>query len=393
MRIFFLIFSTFTVFTASAQAQIESDLDAELVTVLSGYGDIDGEPQPENAMAELSLSGSASKVLQNGVEVTARFAFRAQNDHPDRPGFAGHVIDCPPTVAGCPNMNGEGIQGAFSRLTSMSDGQEYGARGSLESAYLAFDGGWGELVLGRDTGVAQRFYEGGPTVFSLARSENPILDPSGINIARVRNDISSTAEKVSVVSPRILGFRIGGSYTPDASVRRLDLNTGETFDNVLEAELGEAWEFGIQGYHFFREADLRLRGSLTWSQASVETAIYDDVETWSYGFELEKRDVYQIGASYLTSSNGGLGDYHSMAAGGAWYRNDWAFKLSGNKSEDEALGLEGWTSTIGFGRSLGDHVDFTLGYRFAQTESNLRQFGTTQSLDREGVLLEIRISE
>ena len=258
MRIFFLMFLTSLVFSASAEDLVELETNAELTLILA-VGDNDSSVrEPQNAMAEVAISTTASKILQNGAEVSGHLAFRAQTDHPARPGFSGAIYDCPPALAACPSIAGQGVRGAFSRIGSLGATDETGPRGSLELAYISVDGGWGEVGLGRDSGVGARFYEGGPTVFTLARDHDPILDPTGLVIARTRNDISSTAEKISYVTPRLLGVRAGISYTPDASVRRLDLNTDYSSAGIIEPELDDAVEVGLQGSRLLRKADLRV---------------------------------------------------------------------------------------------------------------------------------------
>ena len=264
-------------------------------------------------------------------------------------------------------------------------------RGSLELAYIAVDGGWGEVVLGRDSGVGARFYEGGPTVFSIARDHDPILDPTGTNAARTRNDISSTAEKVSYVSPRLLGVRVGASYTPDASVRRLDLNTGYTYAGILEPELDDAMEVGLQASRLLRTSDLRVRGSLTWSKAMSATPFYEDTETTSFGVDVERRDQFRLGFSMLNSSNGGLGDYQSLAGGAEVYWSDWRLGLNGTSSEDKLLELDARSMTVGASRDLNDHVSFTIGYRNSQTRLNSVPSALRNNLNQDKVLLELRI--
>ena len=390
MRIFFLMFFASLSFSASAQDGIETDLDAEM-TLVGAFMDESTGRSPRNGMGEISVSGSASKVLANGVEISGNVTFRGQTDHPQRPGFAGSVIDCPPNLSGCANLNGSALRGSFSRLSTQPFADDAGARGSLERAYVEIDGGWGALTLGRDDGVGARFFEGGPTVFSLARDRDPILDPTGINSVRTRNDISSTAEKASYVTPRLLGLRAGLSYTPDASVRRLDLETSRKALGVIEPELGDAVELGLQGYHFFRDVDLRLRGSLTWSQANSATPMYEDTQTTSFGLDLERRDKFRVGFSILNSSNGGYGDYSSAAIGAEYIIKDWRIGLNGSQATDDTIGLETESATLGLGRDLNDHVGLTLGYRTSRAELDSAPAGWSDNIDQDGVLLEVRI--
>tara|TARA_Y100000052_G_scaffold22006_1_gene22406 strand:+ start:3333 stop:4514 length:1182 start_codon:yes stop_codon:yes gene_type:complete len=391
MRIFFLIFLASVPFTSHAETEWETDLDADL-TLVAGFFNDDEAIETKPGQAEVSISGSASHVFENGLKLTTNLTFRGQIDHPSRPGFAGAIIECPPATAQCAdNGSGQALRGAFSRLSTEPFNSDVGPRGSLERAYVELDGGWGSVTLGRDDGVAARFYEGSPTMFRLARDRDPILDPTGINAVRTRNDISSTAEKASYVTPRILGVRAGISYTPDASVRRLDLDTKIKAPNVIEPELDDAIELGLQASRLFREADLRARASLTWSQANSASAFYDDTETVSGGLEIERRDQFRVGISALNSNNGGYGDYSSLTLGGEYTIGDWNLGIHGSRAEDETIHLKSESLTFGVSRNLNENVGLSVGYRTGRTELAATPTGISDNIDQQGVLLELRI--
>lgn len=390
MRIFFLMCLASLSCTAHAVDGIETEIDGDLTVVAGAFGD-DGTHEAEPLTAEVSLGGSASYVLENGVKLSGNLTFRAQKDHPERAGFAGAILACPPQYAECASLNGMALRGGFSRLSTVGFADEAGARGSLERAYLEVDGGWGSFTFGRDDGVAARFFEGGPTLFELARDRDPILDPTGLNGVRTRNDISSTAAKMSYVTPRILGVRAGLSYTPDASVRRLDLDTSRTMTGVIEPELGHAVELGLQVSRLLVEQDIRVRSSLTWSQARSETRLYEDTKTTSFGLDLERRDAFRIGFSVLNSNNGGHGDYSSFGLGGEYWINDWQLGLSGAKAEDDTLGLETWSATAGVSREVEDNIFLTLGYRIGEARLESAPTSVEKERNQDGVLLELRI--
>lgn len=391
MRFIFLMFAPFLAFPGFAQTEFQTSLDADMTLILAGSDETDLGPETRNTLAEVSLRPRAEYLLQNGVEISGNLTFRAQTDHPARPGFAGAIVDCPAINPNCPSLAGHAVRGGFSRLSSIGAADETGPRGSLEAAFMAVDGGWGELVIGKDQGVGQRFYEGGPMVFELARNSDPALDPFGTSISRTRNDISSNAAKISYVTPRILGVRAGVSYAPDASARGLELDTKTIRTGVLEPDLDESIELGLQASRHLREADLRLRGSLTWSNAQVSGPYYDDVETVSAGLDVERRDTFRFGLSYLNSTNGGMGDYQSYAAGASVFVRDWEFRAATDVSKDDLVNIEGWSATIGLARNLTEHVGLTLGYRLSETD--YFDVGTTQNetLKKNGVLLEVRI--
>ncbi|MEL6286535.1 MAG: hypothetical protein AAFQ18_10010, partial [Pseudomonadota bacterium] len=167
-------------------AQISDRLDAEpiaSVTVLWAPG-IDGRDDPtdrgsEAALAEIELGGRAAYILDNGAEIGGQLVWRAQRDHPNRPGGAGSPI---PGV-------GDAV-GAFSGLSNGAASGDVGARGSLETAFIFIRGGYGEFSYGRDTGVAARFQEGDVDVFSHARVSDARLDLTGLGVVNTRANLT-----------------------------------------------------------------------------------------------------------------------------------------------------------------------------------------------------------
>lgn len=391
MRFFFLMFAPFFVFPANVNAEIDTSFDADMTLVLAMGGDEGAGPQRSNALAEVSFTTGAEYLFENGLEFSGNLSFRAQTDHPARPGSAGAIQDCPPSVVGCSSESGLGLRGGFSRVATIGEQDETGGRGHLEAAYVTLKGGWGEVVVGRDQGVAQRFYEGGPTVFDLARANSAVLDPFGTALTRTKNDITSSSEKVSLVSTRILGVRAGVSYTPDTSFNGLDRNNSYTLPGIIEPDLGESYEVGLQAYRRLYESGLRLRGSLTWSKATSQSGFYDDVETVSAGFEIERRDKFRIGASVLDSSNGGHGRYSASSFGTEWTVGDWDLRASFDQSDDDTVNLRNRSTTVGFGRDLSDNIEFTAGYRTVKTNFFSSTIQRKDELNQDAVLLELRI--
>jgi len=111
-------------------APLEFELDAESVTVVAPISDKDGPIEAETFLGELSLAGTAEKVLENGVRIRGRFATRLQADHPNRPGGTGAF-----------GADAAAGTGAFSGLSSAIPSDDSDLRARLETAYLQVDGG------------------------------------------------------------------------------------------------------------------------------------------------------------------------------------------------------------------------------------------------------------
>ena len=365
----------------------ETRFDAEAVIVLAPGLEEDANFKQEAALYELSFKARAEKTLDNGAEIGARATLRIQRDHPMRAGFSGQLDD----GSGLP-----ATRGAFSGLASGGAAKDIGARGSLETAFIYIEGGYGEVTLGRDLGVAARFHEGAPDVFTHARAADGYLDPSGLNIVRTRNDLTGPAAKISYTSPRILGVRAGVSYTPDANVRGLDRDPARAASGVVRPALKNAVEVGVQASRRLTEAKVRLRGSLTYARAEVDNpfvgAGFQAVQTSSIGAEAEW-ETFSIGASALSSNNGidGSGDYSAWSIGvkTAAFGADWSANYG--EASDDGAGLEGENWAIGASREMSQNLRISAGW---QSESlQILQFtSASQNLNADGAVVEITLS-
>ena len=347
-------FAAFSILALPAVGQsspLEYESSLEAVAVLSPGDDTDGGARTEDALFEFSFDNRVKKVLPSGLQISGRLTLRGQNDHSQRPGFAGNF------------GGGLGPAGGYSGLSSSSPGLDVGARGALEAAYIQFDGGYGELRLGLDRGVAARFYEGAPSALTHARTNNPYLDPDGIKILRTNHDLTGPSAKISYATPRILGVRAGVSVTPDAESRGLDRDTKIS---PVQPELSNAVELAANVSRRLRSPDLRIDASLAWSTASIDSPFptaRDSVETWSAGTQLEFSN-FTVGASWLSSNNGfDSADYEAWEVGAG-------FDLAGNEitinygeAEDDLAVLSSEAFGVAIARDISDELRLALGWQ------------------------------
>ncbi|MEO1642394.1 MAG: porin [Pseudomonadota bacterium] len=184
---------------------IDIELEAETVLAITPLSDDTGAREAETFLGEASLSGTAETVLDNGLRLRGRFALRLQKDHPQRPGGSGGFGTDISTVPGA-------FSGVSDGPVPTGEGDDLRAR--LETAYFQVDGGYGELRLGKDSGVAARFHEGAPSVLSHTRGDTALLDPTGLTSVRTRHELTGPSAKLSYATPRLLGVRAGLSFTP-----------------------------------------------------------------------------------------------------------------------------------------------------------------------------------
>ncbi|MEM7766027.1 MAG: porin [Pseudomonadota bacterium] len=368
------------------QAEPIASLSVVLAPGIDGRSDdgLGGARASQAALAELELGARAEYVLDNGAEIGGRLVWRAQRDHPNRPGGAGSPIPGDGTVVG-----------AFSGLSNANEAVEAGARGSLELAFIYVSGGYGEITLGRDLGVAARFQEGDVDVFSMARAEGARLDVTGLSIARTRADLTGPAEKLSYTTPRILGVRAGLSYTPVADRSGLDRNPVFRGGGSDGQELQSITEFGLNVSHRFRSSGTRIRAGLGYGAADLEArgaeaSVGGSVETWSAGGEVSRGDV-SFGVSYLESDEGApLGDYSAWSLGGAYAWQDWTGSITMARTDADSVSLGGDAYSVGVSRAVGKYGTFTVGYQDVEAV-NAAQIGR-KAFKRGGIVIELSLS-
>lgn len=298
-----------TLFFLAASIPVASaadvELDLESIIVVAPVLDEDGTAVGESMLGEMSLNGQVDTLLENGTRLRLRTTLRAQSDHPQRPGGVAFFA-----------LPGGGPTGGFSGVGS-GDPLDRGAlRTRLETAYLQVDGGYGEVRIGKDRGVAARFFEGAPETLTHARLDSSLLDVTGLSVLRTRHDLTGPSLKLSYATPRLLGLRAGVSLTPEASADGLDRRIG-----LAPEDLNRAIEVALNGSRSLRDRDLKLEGTLAWSRGQLDgrnsgrATHRDAVETWSAGLRLTQGE-WTTGLSWLNSDDGQVsGDYTAWSAG------------------------------------------------------------------------------
>lgn len=366
----------------AAFAELEGELGpwtyevgGEAVTVIS-VGDSDGVDR-EPVLFELGVESSLERVLDNGAEIGVRLTWRGQRDHPARAGGAG-----------CINEAGEPAVGVFSGAATGCSPEDSGPRGAIEGAYAYIDGGYGEVTVGRDLGVAARFYEGPRDVFTHARTADPLLDPSGQSFIRLRADLAGPAPKISYATPRLLGLRAGVSFTPEANARGLDWDPVRPLGGLERPQTESVWEAGLNFSRRFRESGLRVRAGVTYAEGDLAgvaplPAFSADISAIAAGVELEW-DRFSLAASALSSDNGFPdGDYESWSVGAttSGFGADWSLTVAG--AEDARLRASSDSATFGAAWAVADGLRLAVGYQRNRLEMPVFE------ADSQGAVLEI----
>ena len=334
---------------------IEPRINATLA--LAPGRDDAGVREAEIATGDLQGDLRFERVLENGVEIGARLGGRLQRDHPARVGFSGQIgpVD--------PDATGLSPRGAFTGLTTGGIEEDANVRAQLETAFVYADGGYGELLFGRDIGVARRFHEGSPSVFRLHRAVNARLDTSGVATVLTRNDLTGPSAKLSYASPRLLGLRLGASYTPSANVSGLDRDPDREVAGIAEPNLETGLETAFNFSHRFREAGVRLETYGAYARANLETGPLQQeagtVEVWSTGGRFEWKNV-EFGADWLTTDNGG-GRYRAWSIGAQTRFIDVNWSAEYGRSLDDLTGIDGRSWSFGASREFWNKLTITTG--------------------------------
>ena len=360
----------------------ETDWKAEAGLVLSP----DAE---EPALWSLGLGFDTNRVLDSGLVLGLSVQLDAQQDHPARSGFSGIVAD--------PAIGSPAVVGAFSGLALSPAVEDDGARGELQVAYLYAEGGYGEVRIGRDDGVARRFALGAPSLFSTVSLHAPRLDPDGGAIVRTDHDLTGPAAKISYTTPRIVGFKGGLSYTPEAEARGLDRDPARILPGSAAYSLSDAAESSVSFSHRFRDSGVRVRAATAWSRADVDASptapvAYELVDTLSLGASAEWKNT-TVGASWLGSDNGlqgQSGDYSAWTAGLTHTALGFDWGVEYGRATDDATGLEGESWRAGLAHPVSDTARIAFGYRSDQLDFAAN--ASSRYLGGEGIVIEITLS-
>lgn len=337
----------------SAQAEWEGEsgpwayeAGAEAVIVLSA-GDDHAFVDRETALFEIGLTGEAGRVLDNGAEIGVRGALRLQGDHPARPGFAG-----------CIDTGAPSAPAGYSGVASCAPG-DTGPRGQLEIAHVYIDGGYGELVLGRDTGAAVQAYEGPRTLFSHARAADTLLDPSGLSTYRLKADLTGPSARIGYSTPRLIGIRAGVSFAPEAEASGLDWDGSGDVEGIIRPEISNEVALGANFSRRVSADGMRVRAGIGAVRADIDDnlGVYEDsIHAYSAGFHVSG-ETLGAGIAYLESNNGlSTGDYTAWSAGldAEKFGLDWA--LTYTASDDESNGISGENWQFGGSKDFGSTI-------------------------------------
>lgn len=324
---------------AYAAEPIKVEVEGE-ASAAAGLSDGDAKA---DANARVKITGSS--ILDNGIEIGANVMARLDGDQP-RQMFGGG------------RYSGLLIGGPRGIAPSESDAYLEGA-----SAYVR--GGFGQVIVGRDQGVARMLAVKAPTIFSSVNINDWQTDLSGLNDIHTINDFTGYATKLTYMPPAnflggvLGGLQLGVSYSPVLrecgdllcapesgfviSPDGVMLTETSKWDDAVEAALYYEKGIGLGSDRLY----VGLGASFVTATEDTRTlsSAFDDYKAYSVGLNLAYRGI-TLGGSVKTTNAGlatfGEDGYLAYDAGVTFRTGeesgDVAFMLGVGQSEANTIG-------------------------------------------------------
>lgn len=342
-----------------------------------------------------------SAITQGGLEYGVNLRARAQYDR-FRRGFGQRLADCPPTAAGCSSAvidgTATGLRGHTSQFFTDGADDARAEEIQLESAYVFLRSAYGDVTLGRDDGAAYLFSLGAPSLLKVGASNSPV-DYTGLDSVKTVNDASGFAEKVTYITPRLLGdtvgvgVQLGVSYAPNARGCGVDFCVRTNEDQgsgTIAADLQDVIEVGLALDRKFGNG-LEVEATVNYARADERSGFagLDDLESFNGGLEL-KYNEWVLGGSYLNSNNGLLdGDYEAYDIGLTWKPSRFGFTLGYGHATDDNVNLISDQAIFGLSYDF-DKITIGTGVQYIDRSTDV--FNgidvTRQSEDAYGIFIE-----
>lgn len=360
----------------------EHTLEGEVVLVMA---EGDEDKGAEGFLGAATVTAGSTYVFESGLTLGVVGELGVQKDHPARAGFAGYGAT--PTQSETRLSPATGV--------ALAPGVEHiGPRAQLEKAYLSIEGGYGELRIGRDGGLAKQFHVGPQSLLTTVTASNARLDPLGSLYVRTDHDLTGPAAKLSYTTPRLLGLKGGVSYTPKADVRGLDRDPARNVAGAAALNIEDTWEVALNGSRRLPKSGVRLEAGLAWSVSEVSSASapeFGQMETVSAGLSLEK-DGWRAGVDYIESDNGVGGTASKHKATSAGLSKRWKKVSAGAfyaEAEDKWLQIESDAFSLEFAYHATETVDFAISYQ--KTGGKLLNSALVQAFSptKSGIVVEI----
>ncbi|WP_158596195.1 porin [Oleomonas cavernae] len=276
------------------------------------------------------------------------------------------------------------------------NGLTYGARIELEGnttgnqideSYLFFQGGFGRLEVGYNDNVANQMHYQAPSpdALGLLGVNSPNYAWGG-STAQTYDFVDNDSAKLIYFTPRMGGFQLGVSYSPDISYNNNAGSVGADSDFNLDDDLayGSNVAVGLNFNKEFSGVTLGLSATYSWYEAELAP---EDLTYFGFGGNVGFGvgvGTLTVGGSYAQyDSDDTFLDTESFDAGVQYAQGPWTVGISyinedystlfGTPTSDGSM----WGVSAGGGYQVAPGLDVSLGYIHYDREAAV----TTDTID------------
>ena len=300
------------------------------------------------------------------------------------------------------------------------DRTAFGNDDRVDEVYIWAEGALGKLEIGKQDGVADQLSFSAPYVTTDVRANDsklflPELSPISLR-TDVGNGVSSDNLKIIYFTPRIEGFQLGMSYTPEGGPSdadtKLDLSK---FEKARLDKQSEIFEVGVSYLQSFEDLSFAVSGVyLTGKndpQIKINVPGADKVKEWGVGGQIGYGGL-SLGGSYRESNIFGLNfgrvsdtvESEAWDLGASYSAGSWklgAAYLSATSTDLSLLGerQEGDALEVAGGYRFGSRFELNAGVQFwkyqIESTENLelqKSQSTSSNEDNTVIFLETELS-
>ena len=293
----------------------------------------------------------------------------------------------------------------FTGKTTLDNGIQFGVQVQLEAeqcgdqideTFMWASGSFGRVNVGSENSAAYAMHYTSPAASHWSHGLNSPGNRNfnvGGNSASIPNtnpNMTSDSEKITYFTPRMAGFQLGASYTPENCEEANGGNCTGTYggfqgDNTTGTQ-SEVIELGANYSGKIGGASIGI--SASWGEADVEgtsaanlAAGNDDREEWSLGAKASMNG-FSVGAAYYEDNNGtsvANSDDQSWTVGLRYATGPWGFGIQYANFENEsgvtAAGLANGNDEldaveIGGSYDIGPGIKMLAGIQFVDLDDN-----------------------
>lgn len=297
----------------------------------------------------------------------------------------------------------------FTGETTLDNGITFGVNVQLEGetsadqideSYIYAEGSFGRVEFGQEDPATDSMFYGSPAPIEGSGLASPDLVHSVLGNAvaspAVISNISGDAQKITYFTPRMGGFQLGLSYTPDTCgnppVAACPSAGAGLQSQINTGQQSEAFEGAVNYVRGFEGGEIALyagaaTANVEGTAAAVAAAGAEDQDQWGVGFTLVYGNI-TLGADYRQDNQGTSAantDRTDYSVGVSYAAGNWTFGAAYAHGEAEAgVGL-GQDETdgyqIGAFYALGPGIIVTGGWTHWNVDDNLRAVGVENSAD------------